>query len=405
MQVAHKIELKPNNKQTTYFRKACGTSRFAYNWALSEWEKQHRINRDLPKEERTKISGYSLKKKFNSLKKEFFPWAKEVSKYAAQQPFLDLQKAYNRFFNKQGSYPQKKKKGKCRDSFYLGGNVVKLKDKKIFVSNLGWVRLKEYPRFEGKINSATFSRTADRWFVSIQFEVPDLEYNIPEKAVGLDIGIKSMVVTSDGESFSAPKPLKKYLRKLKRYQKKLSKKTKGSKGHYKQRMKVARIYAKIANIRKDSLHKVTSQITNNYNQIAIEDLHVKGMLKNHKLARALSDVGFGEFRRQITYKALQRKSNLVVIDRFYPSSKTCPCCGNIKQDLELSDRVYECEVCNHIMDRDLNASINILNEGIGRVTPELTPVEIMALYKLKYPVYATSIIESGNEHQRVVKVE
>ncbi|MBF0442218.1 MAG: helix-turn-helix domain-containing protein, partial [Oligoflexales bacterium] len=173
VQIAHKIELKANNKQKTYFARACGVSRFTYNWALNEWNTLYEKNRSCSSEEKEKISGLSLKKKFNAIKKEQFPWTKEVTKYAAQQPFIDLQNAFNRFFKKLGGKPKFKKKGQD-DSFYVGGDQIKVAGRKIWVPNLGFVRLKESLRYQGKINSATFSRMADRWFVSIQLDTAEV---------------------------------------------------------------------------------------------------------------------------------------------------------------------------------------------------------------------------------------
>ena len=410
MQIAHKIELKPNNKQVTYFAKACGTARFAYNWALAEWNRLYEANKNLPESDRIKISGMGLKKNFNAIKKEKFPWTKEVTKYAAQQPFLDLQEAFVRYFKKLGGRPQFKKKGKSHDSFYVGGDQVKITGHKIHVPNLGLVRLKEFPRFVGKINSATFSRTADKWFVSLQIEAA-VEFKSPEKdrAVGIDVGLNHLAVTSDGHAFEAPKPLKAALRKLKRQQRVLAKKIRiakkeerklsESKNFQKQKIKVAKIHYRVSCIRKDTLHKLTTALARNYNEIAIEDLNVKGMVKNHNLARSIQDVGFGEFRRQMTYKTDWRKTNLEIVDRFFPSSKKCSHCHKVKESLSLKDRTYVCE-CGVTLSRDYNASLN-LKQKIGRVPTEFTPVEITAMQKSVYPILVTSIVESGKKHQKL----
>ena len=414
MQIAHKIELKPNNKQKTYFKKACGTSRFCYNWALAEWNRMYEANQLLPQEQRVRISGMSLKKSFNAIKREEFPWVMEVTKYAAQQPFLDLQKAFSRFFKKLAERPQFKKKGKSQDSFYVGGDQIKIKEMKIHVPNLGLVRMKEPLRFAGKINSATFSRTADKWFVSVQVVVNDTEQKLPEKDrhVGVDLGIKSLAVTSDRHSFENIAPLKKELRKLKRQQRKLSKKQRAAKkehrklseseNYQKQKNRVAKIHYKVSCKRKDILHKLTSFFANNYTAIAIEDLNVKGMVKNHNLARSIQDVGFGEFRRQLKYKTAAKGTCLVVVERFFPSSKTCSKCSAVKSELALSKRIFVCKTCGNIQDRDFNASLN-LKQKIGRVPAESTPVEITALQKLVHPIFVTSIVESGNKHQTLCR--
>lgn len=409
MQIAHKVELSPNNKQKTYFAKASGTARFAWNWALAEWEKQY--------SEGKRPSGMSLKKEFNAIKKQQFPWIKEVTKYAPQQPFLDLQDAWRRFFKKLAGKPRFKKKGKSHDAFYIGADQIKMAHKKIWVPRLGWVRMREAFRFEGKVNSVTISRTADRWYVAIQVEANvDVKPCRSKQRVGVDLGINKLATLSSGIAFEAPKPLKAKLRKLKRYQRKLQKKRQGSNNRHRQQIKTARIHAKITDIRKDTLHKITTYITQHYSEIGIEDLNVKGMVKNHKLARHIHDVGLGEFRRQIEYKSKMRGNVIHLRDRYFPSSKACSRCGEIKKFMSLSERIFECG-CGLKMDRDLNASINLRNysqhpapaghgplgtaarKNVRPVRSELTPVEITALRKQAGLVFVTSIDESGNKLQ------
>lgn len=417
MQIAHKIELKPNNKQKTYFKKACGISRFTWNWALAEWNRQYEENKISSRGERIKISGISLKKQFNAIKKDKFPWTGEVTKYAAQQPFIQLQTAWKRFFDPKlkNRKPQFKKKNRSTDSFYIGGDQLKMQDRKICIPKLGIVRLKENLRFKGKINSATISRTADRWFVSIQVKVDGKTFKkcTAARGVGIDLGINRMATMSQGIAIDSPKPLKKHLRKLKRDQRVMAKKIRAakkdkrkiseSKNFQKQKNKVARIHMKISNIRKDATQKVTSYVTNNYLHIAIEDLQVSGMIKNHNLARAISDIGFGEIRRQLEYKAKIRGNVIYIADRFFPSSKTCSNCKEVRQDLSLKDRIFKCR-CGNEMDRDLNAAINLegmINQNVRPVRPELTPVEITAMQDSVFPILVTSIVESGSKLQTV----
>lgn len=421
MQIAHKIELRPNNKAITYFRKACGISRFCWNWGLAKWDEQYIANQKLPPDslDRKNISGMSLKKEFNAIKKQEYPWVMDVTKYAAQQPFIQLNTAFKRFFLRIGNRPKFKKKNRSVDSFYIGGDQVKVdKDNnKIWIPNLGFVKMKERLRFDGKINSATISRIADRWFVSIQVNI-DKDKVIKcksKKTVGADLGINSMVTLSDGISIQSPKPLRRKLRKLKRHQRVMAKKIRAakrdgrklsdSKNFGKQKNKVAKLHYQVANIRKDTLHKITTYLTNNFLQIAIEDLNVKGMLKNHKLARAISDIGFGEFRRQLEYKSNIRENNLIIADRFFPSSKTCSKCKSVKSkdELTLKDRTYKCK-CGHEQDRDLNAAINLenviyLKQKVRPVRSKLTPVEITAMREVVFPLQVTSIVESGNKLQ------
>lgn len=402
MQIAHKIELKPNNKQQTYFKKACGISRFVWNWALAEWNRVYEGNQKCAKEKRIQISGMSLKKRFNALKKEKFPWITEVTKYAAQQPFLELQKAWQRFFRKGGGKPVFKKKNKSKDSFYIGGDQVKVEGKKIWIPRLGFVRLREKVRFKGHIQGITISRTADKWFVSIQVDT-EIKYKKHESQVpiGIDLGINALATLSNGVAFIAPKPLKATLRRLKRKQRKLTKKVKGSKNYEKQRHRISRHHMKVANIRKDYLHKITTWVTGHYSAIGIEDLNVKGMMANRRLARSIADIGFYEFKRQLEYKNARYGGSLHVANRFLPSSKMCSNCGRINNELNLSDRIYKCS-CGFEIDRDLNAAINLeprLDNKVPRVHREVTPVEMTALQKQAGLVFVTSIYESGSKRQ------
>lgn len=402
MQIAHKIELNPNNKQKTYFKKAGGISRFVWNWGLAEWRRLYQENQKCAKGERIKISGISLKKKFNALKKEKFPWITEVTKYAAQQPFLELQKAQKRFFNKVGCKPVFKKKNKTKMSFYVGGDQVRIEGKKIWIPKLGFVRLREKLRFKGHIQGITVSRTADKWFVSIQVDT-EINYKKHESQVpiGIDLGINALATLSNGVAFIAPKPLKARLRRLKRKQRKLTKKRKGSKNYEKQKHRISKHHMKIANIRKNYLHKITSWITYYYSAIGIEDLNVRGMMANRRLARSIGDLGFYEFKRQLEYKNARYGGSLHVADRFLPSSKMCSRCGRINNELRLCDRIYKCS-CDFEVDRDLNAAINLeprLDSKVPRVHRECTPVEMTALQRQAGLVFVTSIGESGSKRQ------
>lgn len=363
MNLGHKIELRCNNEQRTYFAKASGTARFAYNWALAQWRAQYQAHKENP--DNPKPAQGKLRKQLNAIKRTEFPWMLEVTKNAPQMAIIQLGEAFNRFFKGQARYPKLKKKG-IRDSFTLTNDQFRLDDslKRIKIPNLGWVRLTEALRFKGKIMSATVSRQADKWFVSINVEIDDLTHLRPAEnqgKVGVDLGIKSLATLSNGEVVTGSKPLKTLLKKLKRFQRQLSRTQKGSANRAKARMRVAKLHARIANIRKDNLHKLTSDLTRRFESITIENLNVKGMMKLKKLARHISDMGFYEFRRQLDYKANTLRGNEIILaDRFFPSSKTCSACGSVKKDLALSDRVYECE-CGHCQDRDLNAAINLKN--------------------------------------------
>lgn len=381
---AHKIRLNPTPKQEQYFRQACGVARFTYNWALAQYKQQLVIYKQTNNKE-DKPNILELKKKFNSVKRELFPWAMDVTKCASAQSFSNLQKALSNFFSKRTKFPTKHKKGK-RDSFYISNDQFSVLDKLVKIPKLGVVKLQEALKYTGKIMSGVISSQGDKWYIAINVDIsnnpeqindfyskkltnnPRLKDEIKvinfnqnkSEAIGIDLGIKIAIVTSDGEEIQAPKPLKRSLKKLKRTQRRLSKKVKGSNNRYKAKLMLSKLHARISNIRKDWLHKVSKYLCVNYKTIALEDLHIKGMIKNHKLAKAISDIGLGTFRQFIQYKANITCSIVRFIGRFQPSSKTCSSCGYVKETLSLSERTFKCEHCNLSIDRDYNASINIL---------------------------------------------
>jgi len=349
--LAHQIRLTPNRSQEEYFRKACGTSRFAWNWGLAEWKRRHRAGE--------RVDALKLKKDFNALKPMDFPWVYEVTKYASQQPFLHLQAAFRRFFDQKARYPRFKRKG-VNDSFYIGGDPIQVSGKRIRIPRLGWVRMREELRFRGRVVSGTVRPIADRWFVSVQVELDGAPVPCESQAgIGVDLGVNRLATLSNGEKFDGPKPLRQELRKLRRLSRRLSRKRKGSKNGHKARMRLARLHYRIRCIRQDALHKLTSYLTENFAVIAIEDLNVKGMLRNRCLARAIADMGFHEFRRQLDYKARMRGNHVEIVDRWFASSKACSQCGRVKENLTLSDRAFACEGCGFQCDRDLNAAMNL----------------------------------------------
>ena len=371
------IELNPNNKQATYFKKACGVARFAYNWALAEWQKQYQ--EDKAYRESCEQSGLAinedqlnipsegkLRKQLNAIKREQFPFMMEVTKCAPQIAIKQLGDAYKHFFKGESKYPQFRKKGK-NDRFSLSNDLFKLKNKNnqhfIQIPKLGGVRMKEGLRFTGKIMSATISTRGEKWFVSINIELSEAIQPLPktQQSVGLDLGITHLVTLSDGTKIQAPKPLKNYLKKLRRLNKSLSRKQKGSNNRAKAKAKLSRLYYRISNIRKDFLHKLTTKLIRKFDVICLEDLNVKGMIKNRRLSRAIHDLGFYELKRQLFYKANQFGKTVKSVERFFPSSKTCSCCGFKLEKLSLSVRKWTCEKCGAEHDRDINASINILN--------------------------------------------
>lgn len=371
------IELKPNNKQATYFKKACGVARFAYNWALAEWQKQYQEDKTYREsceqsnltvvESQLNLPNHGkINKLFNAIKREQFPFVLEITKCAPQIAIQQLGDAYKRFFKGESKHPQFRKKGE-KDRFSLSNDVFKLKNENnqhlIQIPKLGWVRMKEELRLQGKILSATISTRGERWFVSINVELSEAIQPLPktQQSVGLDLGINHLATLSDGTKITAPKPLKTQLKKLRRLNKSLSRKQKGSNNRAKAKNKLSRLYYRISNIRKDFLHKLTTNLVRKFDVICLEDLNVQGMLKNRRLSRAIQDLGFYELKKQLIYKANQFGKTVKSVERFFPSSKTCSCCGFKLEKLSLSVRKWTCEKCHAEHDRDINASINILN--------------------------------------------
>lgn len=382
----HIIALDPNNTQATYFKKACGVARFAYNWALAEWKRQYKqdkqyrddcLAKNLPIDD-TKLhkpTQGKLRKQLNAIKRTQFPFMLEVTKCSPQEAIIQLGKAFDNFFKGQSKYPQFRKKG-VNDRFSLSNDQFKLKLKKdkpyIHIPNLGLVRMREHLRYQGKILSAKVFTKAGKWFVSIAVElnadsvVNQLKTNQTtktNKSVGIDLGITSLATLSDGTKIQAPKPLKNKLKQLRRLNKSLSRKQKGSNNRAKAKTKLSRLYYKISNIRKDFLHKLTTNLVRKFDVICLENLNIKGMVKNRKLARSINDLGFYELKRQLIYKANQWGKTVKELDRFYPSSKICHCCNHKVDALPLSVRNWICTHCHTQHDRDINASINILNKA------------------------------------------
>lgn len=365
MILAHKIALDPNNAQATYFARACGVARFAYNWALAEWKKQYeaaKVDSALPKP-----SQMSLRRQLNAIKREQFPWMLEVTKNAPQMAIIQLGEAFKNFFAGRAKYPKFRKKG-VHDRFTLTNDQFSVEGSRIRIPALGWVRMREPLRFEGKITSATVSRVADRWFVSIAVDTQDTSHLAQAEnqgAVGVDLGVSALATLSTGETITGPKPHKALLNRLRRLSRSLSRKQKGSSNRAKAKAKLARLHARIATIRSDALHKLTTDLTRRFHTIGIEDLNVRGMMANRHLARSIADMSFFEFRRQLEYKAERRGGMVVVADRWFPSSKTCSACGSVQQDMPLSVRQWICPDCDASHDRDLNAARNLATYAVS----------------------------------------
>lgn len=398
--LAHKIKLNPTNEQKAYFRKSCAASRKVWNWALSEYNKNNN--------QKITGKGNTLKARFTKLKKtDEWQWTNEVSTYATQQPFIDLQKAISRYFKlkKEGNLkPPKNWRGRkdkkpfgwprfkswrhSKSSFYESNNGLKFNDHNVSLPKIGWVNMSERLRFEGRVLGARISFDSGLWWISVQVqtEIEPLKSN-NNNIIGIDMGIKYLAKTSNGNEYHNPKALYKYQDKLAKLQQKLDRQLratnpdcydkngvgiKGKKPTLSNRAKktktqIQAINRKIANIRRDASHKMTTEITQNNGIICIEDLNIKGMMQNGRLAKAISDAALYEKRRQLEYKAALNGGIIIAVDRWFPSSKMCNVCGLINADLQLSDRFWECKECETIHDRDENAAINIKNEGMKKV--------------------------------------
>ena len=356
MILAHRIALDPTVEQSIALSRACGVARFTWNWALDAWNNAYEAGE--------KPNANDLKLAWNKVKHSLFPWVSESPKDANQQPFTNLNTAFQRFFKKKAGRPSFKKKG-VHDSFYVSNDKFRVDETIVRLPVIGAVRMTEPLRFDGKITAGTVSCEAGRWFISIQVENDFKKERTADDTVGIDLGLKTALVLSDGTTFEAPKPLKAGLRKLKRLSRSHSRKQKGSQNKKKSQRRLARHHARIKAIRRDWTHKVTTKICRENQTIALEDLNVKGMTANHCLARAINDVGFSEIRRQFEYKAPMYGSKVVVINRWLPTSKCCSNCGCKKDVLALSERVYHCDHCGFEIDRDLNAAINIRTAGLA----------------------------------------
>lgn len=360
MILSHKIRIYPNLEQEQFLKKSCGVARFAYNWGLAEWQNQYK-NGEKP-------NHLSLKKQFNSVKKQDFPFVCEVSKCCAETAFANLGKAYKNFFGRRAKYPRFKKKG-IHDSFGLDNLKFRVEGNHIKLAKIQPMRMAESIRFDGKIMSGTVSRVADKWYISIAVEIQrDLTLPKTGKFVGVDLGVKDIAITSDGYKFANPRWIHKSEKKLKRLNRELARRKRESKRRERTRLRLARQHDRVANQRKDWLHKITTYLIRRYDVIALEDLNVRGMTKNHSLAKAITNVSFGEFNRQIEYKAQMYGKQIYRVDRFFPSSKTCSVCGCIQDEMPLQVREWTCPDCGAHHDRDINAATNLLRQAMSEVT-------------------------------------
>jgi putative transposase len=402
---AFKTELDLNNKQKTACLRHAGAARFAYNWGLERKKAACANGEKTP-------SAIDLHRELNALKKSELAWMYEVSKCAPQEALRDLDRAFAHFFRRlkerragkkvNCGFPKFKTKKKGAGSFRLTG-AIHVFERSIQLPRLGRLRLKErgyLPTAGVHILSGTVSERGGHWFVSLQVEMELLDPVLEAKpVVGVDLGINRMAQVSDGSYFENPRALKRNLAKLKRLQRMVSRRHKCSANRRKAVKQLSKAYSRVRNIRRNALHQATTSLAKTKSAIVLEDLHVSGMMKNHHLAQAIADVGMYEFKRQLLYKAGWYGCQVLLADRFYPSTKRCSACGEI-QEIGLQERRYHCPVCGLTMDRDLNAAINLEQLFLKKTTA--SSAGSYACGEHVSPGYQATFTEAGTEYRSVV---
>ena len=381
MLLARKIRLLPTKEQEILFRKSAGVARWSYNYFLAE-------NERIYKEEHRYASGCEIRKYINNtLKKTTHIWLKEVGSNVMKQGVKDAEKALKNYMSGLRGKPRLKSKHKSSLSFYVNYESLKRKPNGFHGEKIGFVKTsKSLPKLKDgeKYSNPRITYDGKYWYLSIGYEIQEIDCNLTNESLGIDLGIKDLAICSDGtvyKNINKTKEIRRLKKKLLREQRKLSRMIEHNiKGHIsnrkpiferpliecknyqKQKRKIQLLYRKITNIRNNYIHQTTTTIVKKLPQrIVMENLNVKGMMKNKHLAEKIAEQKFYEFKRQIKYKAEIRGIQVIEVPTFYPSSKTCSCCGHIKKDLKLSDRIYICPVCNLKIDRDFNASLNLAN--------------------------------------------
>ena len=354
----HKIELNPNNKQTTLMAQHCGSARVAFNFALSSFKA------GLDKDEWRTYQG--IKREFNAVKREKFAWCDGLSQNASKNAIHHFNDAVQRWKSGQNRFPVYKKRSD-RISYQADNGVgtVKVYKKRINLPKIGWIRMREGLRWIGEVSKVVVSKRNRRWFVSILVHCDTGNYThqdalfADKQPIGVDVGINTLATCSDATKYENPRPLKMYSRKIARANRALSRKVYQSKNWYKAKKRLGGLHYRVACIREDAHHKASTDIIKRASAIGIETLNISGLLKNRRLAKALSDSALSRLLSMLKYKAERRGIPITQADRFFASSKTCSDCGHKKDDLSLSQRTYHCSECGFECDRDINAAINL----------------------------------------------
>lgn len=364
---AFKYRIYPNKEQKIFLSKHFGACRFLYNWGLNTKIKHYEATKK-------SLSWVDLANKLPKLKQEY-EWLSEIGSQSLQQVMRNLDTAFKHFFRSKKGFPKFKSKKDNHQSFQIptnNGNNYKIKDNKLFIPKLkSGIKIIQHRPFEGKTKTATISKNpSNQYFISILVETleePKQPKKVKEQTtIGIDLGLKDFLITSNGDKVSNPKYFKKSEHKLAKVQKQHSRKQKDSSNKNKSRLKVARVHNKIVNQRKDFLHKLSTKLIRENQTICIEDLSVKNMMKNRSLAKSIGDVGWGMFASMLMYKSEWYGVNIITIGRFDPSTKMCSSCGTINNTLTLADREWDCESCGTHHDRDINAAMNIKNFGLTK---------------------------------------
>lgn len=371
MILSRKLRIKPNKIQEKLLWKSTNTARFIYNWTLNKQKENYENGGKF-------ISNNELRKEITLLKKNELFWLSEVSNNVAKQAVKDGCIAYKNFFKKISSFPKFKSKKNTKPSFYNDTSKLKVKENLVLIEKVGWIKTSEQLPMNVKYTNPRITFDGKYWYISVGIEKEKLSIELNNLSIGIDLGIKELAVCSNGKVFkniNKKKTIKRLKKKLKRFQRQISRKYEKSKevnNRYeksrnivKLEMKIRLIHRRISNIRNNNLHQVTNEIVKiKPSKVVMEDLNIKGMMKNRYLSKAIAEQNFYKFITYMKYKCGFNGIEFIQVPRFYPSSKTCSKCGSIKRELKLSQRIFKCE-CGHTMDRDLNASMNLANYRVS----------------------------------------